>query len=526
MYKILASFICLLFFISCEKDFEEINQNPFFPTETDIGPLFNNVVSSLRLGWNEQFYLHNEKLYQVTQLAALTAETFQNISIGTEDVWQNYYLALAHVRAIERKIVELENTDGFNVETLNNLKAQLKIITAYKTFKLTDLFGDIPFFDAGKGFEDLAYLRPKFDTQESIYLFLLDELKWAAENINLAAETEDGQAYFSLDNFDTFFENDLFKWTKFANSLRLKHALRMYDASPEIAAETIADVLGNSLPLILAGEDVLMHPQKQSWIRGGSHWSFREHNKLRMGSTIWEAMAEGEAAEDIFDPRAYFYFETNNANEWNPFPQLAEVDTEQSGGAPYAAVRDVNFSIKGAANIYSPVNYYLIRDENTVPEIIMTAAEMNFIIAEIYLRGIGVAENIALAEGEYTIGLVNSILFWQGIKQNSEIWEVGPADLSQSEVFSVSQHPRLDIFNSAEKLKLVINQRWVDSFRQPWEAFALLRRTNTVPRIGAENTFNRFTYPPSEIENNPENYNEQQSLMGGDLSEKKIWWMN
>ena len=40
--------ICLGLSSSCTKDFEEINQNPFFPTQTDIGPLFNTLVNSLR----------------------------------------------------------------------------------------------------------------------------------------------------------------------------------------------------------------------------------------------------------------------------------------------------------------------------------------------------------------------------------------------------------------------------------------------------------------------------------------------
>ncbi|HQU57674.1 MAG TPA: hypothetical protein PLU64_00720, partial [Saprospiraceae bacterium] len=109
--------LSLLIASACEKDFEELNRNPFFPTQTDVGPLFNNVVSSLRLGWNEQFYLHNETLYGVTQQAALTAATFQNINIGTEEAWSNYYRALAHIREIELRFDEME----VEPEALNNV---------------------------------------------------------------------------------------------------------------------------------------------------------------------------------------------------------------------------------------------------------------------------------------------------------------------------------------------------------------------------------------------------------------------
>ncbi len=48
-------------------------------------------------------------IYNQTQLVALTSEAWQNLSIGTEDIWSNYYIALAHVRDIERRLDAMEN---------------------------------------------------------------------------------------------------------------------------------------------------------------------------------------------------------------------------------------------------------------------------------------------------------------------------------------------------------------------------------------------------------------------------------
>jgi hypothetical protein len=63
-------------------------------------------------------------------------------------------------------------------------------------------------------------------------------------------------------------------------------------------------------------------------------------------------------------------------------------------------------------------------------------------------------------------------------------------------------------------------------FRQPWEAYALARRTGKTPREGAPLTFNRFTYPASESEYNQENWQKQVAAMGGsDAKEVKVWWM-
>jgi hypothetical protein len=327
-------FSCLTLITSCEKDFEEINRNPFYPTVTDIGPLFNQVVSSLRLGWNEQFYLHNEKLYQVTQQAALTAETFQNINLGTEEVWSQYYTALAHIREIERRFAAYEG----DPEALDNVRAQLKILTAYKTFRVTDLFGDIPFFEAGKAYEDIAFARPKFDSQEEIYRFLLAELAWAVEHINPLPDpqTSSGAPMVAFGSFDTFFNDDLRRWLQFANSLRLRHAVRMADRDADFAFPIIQGIVEGGLALIEQGEDVVMSPAAQNWRNLSVNWSFREHQKLRMGSTIWREMSESDNADGsgIFDPRTLIFFDTNNAKDWVPFPQVPTDTTPQSGASP------------------------------------------------------------------------------------------------------------------------------------------------------------------------------------------------
>ena len=184
MKKLALLFALVFAGAGCEKDFDTINENPYSPTTTSMEALFNGVVESLQLGWNEQFYVHNEKLYEATQQAALTSRAWLNTAIGIDEIWNNYYATLKNIREIERRFAAFEAAGG-SPEELKNVRAMLKIITAYKTFRVTDLFGDIPFFDAGRGIEDLQYLRPKYDSQEAIYKALLDDLKWAADNIEI-----------------------------------------------------------------------------------------------------------------------------------------------------------------------------------------------------------------------------------------------------------------------------------------------------------------------------------------------------
>ena len=100
-----ATVLVGLSFSSCIPD--DMNKNQMNPTTTDIGPLFNGVVSSLVANSNEQFYLWNEIFYPETELGALTSEAWGNVNIGVDAVWNNYYLALANIHEIEKRIYEM-----------------------------------------------------------------------------------------------------------------------------------------------------------------------------------------------------------------------------------------------------------------------------------------------------------------------------------------------------------------------------------------------------------------------------------
>lgn len=532
-----------LFNYSCTKDFEELNEEWALPTQTGIGPLFNGLVNSLVLGGNEQFYVSNEVLYKQTQQAALTREAWGNLSIGTEDIWSNYYRALVHARQIDIEIAKMESDPNIVLDepTKNNIMAMVKTLMAYKTFKVTDLFGDMPFSDAGYGFQSLEYLRPKFDTQEEIYKNLLNELKWVDDNIVDSANTS--LVFKGFVVYDNLLFGDLEMWRKMANSLRLRHAMRMADKDIEFAGPIIQDIIENERPVIDGYdfitqklESVSLFPFENNFTNGSVNWSFREHNNLRMGSNVWHQIAEHDSIDGsgIFDPRGYMFFEPDYDNEWKAFPQLPEINTPTSGGTPYASHRDSpgNFGLKGQDCIYSPFNYFLIRDEDVVPIILITGAEVHFIKAEAYFRGIGVPLDQNKADEEYMNGITASIEWWNIVMENSFLPTSGlqfpdmnpiPGNLN---VASVLNHFGSWMAEDDEqKLEFIYTQRWLDAFRQPWEAYALARRTGKTPREGDPIGHYRLPYPPSEAEYNSENYMDALNRQGGETSDVKIWWI-
>ncbi len=529
--------ILIFFCASCKKDFKEINTNPHGFTTASDGSLFNGIIQSLILSGNEQFYINNEILYKQTQQAALTKSAWGNFSIGTESMWNNYYLTLSSVRELEKRFSELPAKP----EVLN-MKAMLKIVLAYKTFKLTDMFGDMPFFKAGYGFQDLNYLQPQFDSQESIYKHLLNELKWCDENIDELATTED--PFLTFSKFDRLFIGDMLKWQKLANSLRLRYAMRMSEKEPILAGEIIKEIIDNDRPIFLGydfityiGESACIWPASMGFKNTSLNWSFREHEGLRMGTNIWNQLSTNDSSDGsgIFDPRAYIFFEGNNAEKWVPFPQFPEPGTPSSGGIPYDSHRDQAgaFQIKGETCIYSPFNYFIIRDEDFMPIPIITGAEVHFILAEAYFRGIVLPLDQEQGEIEYMNGMSASVDWWMEVASNSKLPTSGltfpdmitiPPGLN-----SVSVQNVFGMWNATtdeEKLRFIYTQRWLDAFRQPWEAYSLTRRTNMTPREGPSINHFRLPYPPSEVEYNSTNWIAAMNNQGGgDNPGYKIWWI-
>lgn len=521
-------------FTSCRKDFDEIDTNPQGFTTAGDGPLFNGIIRSLLPTWNEQFYINNEILYAQTQQAALTKAAWGNYTLGTEDMWSDYYKTMPAIRELEKRFATYPESAA-----TNNMKAMLMIVKAYKTFKLTDIFGDMPYSEAGYGYQDLEKLYPVYDDQREIYLSLLDDLAWAAENINDTAAV--AEPYTTFANFDKLFNGRRDMWRKFANSLRLRYAMRIVEKEPVIASEILGDVIGNNLP-VLYGYDFISPVLESACIWPGANgfsnesvsWSFREHNGLRMGSTIWQQMSSTDdpAGSGIFDPRAYIFFEGDQNEQWIPYPQVPEPGTPSAQGIPYGAHRDDNgnYHIKNNVN-YSPFNFFIIADEDNMPVILMTGAEVHFIKAEAYLRGLGVPADPAAADIEYMNGINASIEWWMQLSDRLRLPISGvkftdkitiPQNLSAASV--LMKFGSWNATTDAEKLQFIYTQRWIDAFRQPWEAYAEVRRTGMTPGGDVPQHF-RMPYPPSESQYNQSNMKDAVSKQGGDDPTVKLWWI-
>lgn len=555
----IIAIVSAVVFSACTKGFDEMNKDPFSPTGTTIEALFNGVVRSMQQNSNEQFYLQNEIWYPETELGALTSEAWGNSQIGTSAVWSDYYLMLSNIRELEKRFDNhcAEQNDDF---ICDKARAQLIVLKAYQTFKVTDIFGDMPYSQAGRIWDNASSqntMKPEWDTQESIYKSLLDELVWS-RNVLYAdsATTTNGNAYYKLP-YEVLLNNNYKYWADFANALILRHGLRMYDKDPEFATPLLVEAYDFPLTMLSQAGGSATYGAVALWpsLLGTSwdlNWAFREHKNLRMGETVWRVLSSTDDLDGsgIFDYRAFIFFDTSHKNDslpdgaWRPYPQIHTAATPTEGGSPYAQSRDANYTFKGPACQYSPFNYYLTRDEKYVPQLFVTYADVLFMKAEIGARGIG---GISLSGMELDQllfqGIYQSCLLWTHFPQNTSRWiykypqytnYIGNLDIwswsnnmaSNVMNYAVYMNPEFDWSNEAY-LKLILQQRWLNLFRQPWEAWALARRTMATPTTTdhAKLTSFRLEYPQKEIEYNHDNYITQLARMShGDTRQTKVWW--
>ncbi len=133
-------------------------------------------------------------------------------------------------------------------EDQKNLNAVARIMKVYYFLILTDIYGDIPYFDAGKGLlEEIS--SPVYNKQEAIYDDFLSELKLVEQALDVNADAVSG---------DIVYSGDINKWKRFANSMRLRIAMRLVKVNPARSLTEVKEVFDTSSGLLTKSDDALI----------------------------------------------------------------------------------------------------------------------------------------------------------------------------------------------------------------------------------------------------------------------------
>lgn len=474
---IAASFL-LLFSSGCTKDFEKMNTSPVMVTKDVIKPamLFTGVLKSSIFSSYENTIF---KEYANYFASGSSGVIFQNQDWGTP--FSNYQGNLINIAEVVRLTADKPE--------LLHQHAIGRIWKVWLFQQMTDAYGDLPYSEALLDVEDVIN-QPKYDTQEDIYKDMLNELKEAAAQLN------DHSEQLSFGDADILFKGDVDNWKRFANSLRLRLAIRVRYANEGLARQHISEVINS--PLI----DDNMQNAFLTTINGtdisNRNPLYNEYVNSN-GYPVWVGFTVTQELLKRNDPRLPVY-----AN-------LPSDDMTEYRGRPVAleGSQTSRYNLETAARL--PM-FFLAA---AYPIIVMNAAEVYFLRAEAALTGLS-GEN---AEQMYRNGITASL----------EQYEIPVANAN-----AYMSSPAATIANGTEEEKLenIIVQKYLAIYHQSAEAWAEFRRTGypriwTGPVLGSTggNIPRRLTYPSSEYARNGANVAAAVSrLNGGDKMMSRMWW--
>jgi len=236
----------------CNK-FDEINEDPFLVTESQVQVEYfiNNAIVGSQMDPHIA-----ERVFVLYWKTAGRQQFGGGISSGGyNDGWSSDYYGGSYMggwlNGINTgvQVAEKQIASGIVKEYTNNLLQVARIWRAYLMSELADNFGPIP-INAFQG------VNPEFVDLKSVYYYMLDELKDASSKLDLSVT---GPAA----KFDQAYGFSYAKWQKYANSMRLRLAMRLSEVDAAKAkSEFEAAATG---PLITAADETFQVAEKDGW---------------------------------------------------------------------------------------------------------------------------------------------------------------------------------------------------------------------------------------------------------------------
>lgn len=404
-------------------------------------------------------------------------------------------------------MTEIKRSEDLSRDVYPSFYAVTKILKVEVMHRVSDFYGPIVYSQFG---ESATGAMP--DSQKDAYYFFFNDLE---EAIHLLANYQGEETFARFDFLMPANHRTYHQWIKFANSLRLRLAIRIAMADPEKARmEAAKSLLPENGGLLEQRDEII------AVSTSGSGYS----NPLGEINQSWKEASMNANMESILtgydDPRISKYFEPADGKGYS---------------GEYRGIR------QGTG--FNHMEYYdhsrLMITQQT-DAILMTPAEIWFLRAEAALRGWS-GENV---EACYRKGVEMSFAQWNAGNLN-EYLESDRIARDYVDTFTPEYNieavcrvsPRWDPEASDEiKLEKIITQKWIACFPEGCEAWAEQRRTG-YPRlfpvllnksngvIDTDTMIRRLNFPSGIRNTNPEQYNALCEKLGGpDTGGTRLWW--
>lgn len=508
-------FLILFGISSCTDNFDEIN------TKKDV--LTSGSMNESLLGY----------MFAYTQYRGMAATMFQVTQNLYADMYSQYF-AITHPNFNSGQLLEVglwtrlawdyfmkeAPPQLFYIENYareHNMQVAYAIAEIWKVemyHRWTDYFGPIIYSHFGNGETSVPY-----DTQEDVYHSFFLTLDSAAQ---ILKQNAGGNAYG--DN-DQLYSGDADQWYLFANSLKLRLAMRLAYIEPDFAKQMAEEAVRDGVIESNENSALLLSVESDS----RNLLSRITYHKEFAMSTTMESVLKG-----YDDPRISVYFD----------------EAEEGGG--YHGVRNglpavektgsLNFERSFVSRLYTSYSYAGTDTRNLV----LTAPEVAFLRAEGALRGWNMG---GTAKEFYNRGIFLSLTDFRMKKMGVNL---SAADIDAYINNTNTPAPVADKWNTPpmtdipvkfdesgdfeRKLEQIITQKWLAIYPDGWESWSERRRTGYPRGYAVINSLNpdipvtglvrRLTFSSSEFANNKVAVEEAITLLANGPNEitTRLWW--
>ena len=496
-----TTLICAAGMLLAGCDFEDKNTNPNESTFIEPGPL----LTYTQLNTSKDGHTKNMQIGCCMMMVQQTA-TLESTEAGVGDKYYmmqsaatSYFLDFYSTAIKNWREMEYQASQKPEYQ---NMLGVAKIWGAFLFQRMTDLYGNVPYSEAGLGFHQGIY-KPKYDNQESIYLDMIEQVKAGIALLSADKPAIEG---------DLFYNGNIDQWKKFGYSLLLRIGMRLSKVNPEQAKATAKAAIDGGIMSqaedmcrvqhIAGGRDddknqVTLRFQKDNYIG---------QDKVKISQTFMKHLTS------THDPRIRVFCSLKDGND----------DVSLQKGLPNGYDKNTITSCpEYSGNIaeYSNFNTRVILREDA-PTLLLMPSESKLLEAEAALR-------------QWVSGDANE-LYKEAVRLSMKEQEVAYGVTISDE--QVEAYLAQDLFAKADteekKLEVLGKEYWVTTFMNGYESYANWRRCGypkLTPTHYAGNQSNgqiprRLTYASDEYTINKQHVEEAVQQQGPDNLNTHIWW--
>lgn len=533
-YKYIVGFLALSLFTAC--DFQKVNTNEFelLPEEGLMdgisigGPITAMQKCVFPVGTQADGTSVANRYQTAYNLAADCWSGY----FGQNNNWGgpnnlNYFLkdgwvASSYTESYSTVVPLWQDLKGKTETQFPEVFALAQILKISAWHKATDMFGPIPYKEAGKGLITVPY-----DSQEEVYKSMFKELSDAIEVLTKYADNGNSKL---LPNADAVYAGDVHKWVVYANSLMLRLAMRVYYADAALSKKYALQAVNHSYGVMKTKDDEAKMERGASLeFKNNLDVLINQYNECRMGSSMLAYLGGYQ------DPRLPKYFNTSTVS------QAVTVGTYgKYSGVPTGHDVSSNDTFKDSSRPAIT---------STTPTYWMRASEVYFLLAEAALHGFAVG---GTAESLYEKGIEMS--FEENGIASSEVADYMSSGLKPSAYSFHLTNPGVNVDVPAvteattawsgtdeEKLEKIMIQKWIALYPNGQEAWTEYRRTGypklhsvvtnySNGEVDSEVGIRRMRFPTNKSTSAEDiaNLESARKLLRGGLDKAgtRLWWDN